>query len=524
MNPYSACNLGNHCNVQEILTHEIGHALGLGHSQFSDATMAAFAHFDGRCASIRADDIDGIRAIYPGSGGGGGPLSVVTSSLAGGTVGSAYSQSLTASGGTLPYGWSLVQGQGTLPAGLSLTSAGLIAGTPTAPGTSNFTVRVTDNPGATATKALSIVVSAGGGGGALNSEFVTQTVPTNVQPGQQFVSNMQFRNTGTTTWSGSAYFFASQNPALNQTWGGNGVSLLGFVAAPGQVMNVDFTATAPTTPGVYNFQWQMYQSGGVGFFGQMSTNVAIQVGNPTPPAGATIGIYKPALGGFFLRNSNSVGSADIVFSYGPGNAGWVPLVGDWNGDGVDTVGLYVPASGMFYVRNSNTFGSADVAFTYGPVGGSWIPVVGDWNGDGVDTIGLYNPGNGAFYLRNSNNTGVADITFTYGPANAGWIPVVGDWNEDGVDTVGLYNPNNGVFYLRNSNTTGVADVTFTYGPAGAGWVPIVGDWDGDGVDTVGLYNPAGATFFLRNSNSVGTADVTFGYGVPGDQPVVGKWQ
>jgi len=101
---------------------------------------------------------------------------------------------------------------------------------------------------------------------------------------------------------------------------------------------------------------------------------------------------------------------------------------------------------------------------------------------------------------------------------------VGDWNEDGVDTVGLYNPNNGVFYLRNSNTTGVADVTFTYGPAGAGWVPIVGDWDGDGVDTVGLYNPAGATFFLRNSNSVGTADVTFGYGVPGDQPVVGKWQ
>ena len=524
MNPYSACNLGNHCNVQEILTHEIGHALGLGHSQFNDATMAAFAHFDGRCASIRADDIDGIRAIYPGSGGGGGPLSVVTSSLAGGTVGSVYSQSLTCSGGTAPFTWSLVAGQGTLPAGLSLSGAGLISGTPTASGTSNFTVRVTDNPGATATKALSIVVSAGGGGGPLNSEFVTQTVPTNVQPGQQFVSNMQFRNTGTTTWSGSAYFFASQNPALNQTWGGNGVSLLGFVAAPGQVMNVDFTATAPTTPGVYNFQWQMYQSGGVGFFGQMSTNVAIQVGNPTPPAGATIGIYKPALGGFFLRNSNSVGSADIVFSYGPGNAGWVPLVGDWNGDGVDTVGLYVPASGMFYVRNSNTFGSADVAFTYGPVGGSWIPVVGDWNGDGVDTIGLYNPGNGAFYLRNSNNTGVADITFTYGPANAGWIPVVGDWNEDGVDTVGLYNPNNGVFYLRNSNTTGVADVTFTYGPAGAGWVPIVGDWDGDGVDTVGLYNPAGATFFLRNSNSVGTADVTFGYGVPGDQPVVGKWQ
>ena len=115
MNPYSACNFGNRCNVQEILTHEIGHALGLGHSQFSDATMAAFAHFDGRCASIRADDVDGIRAIYPASGGGGGPLSVVTSSLASGTVGSVYSQSLTASGGTALSPGVLLRGKARYP-------------------------------------------------------------------------------------------------------------------------------------------------------------------------------------------------------------------------------------------------------------------------------------------------------------------------------------------------------------------------------------------------------------------------
>ena len=283
MNPYSACNFGVSCNVREILTHEIGHALGLGHSQFSDATMAAFAHFDGRCASIRQDDVNGIVAIYPASGGGGGTLSVATSTLPGGTVGVSYSQSLSATGGTLPYTWSLVPGLGTLPAGLSLSGTGVISGTPTTAGTSNFTVRVTDQPGTTAQRALSIVVSAGGGGGALNSQFVTQTVPTTVQPGQQFLSNLQFRNTGTTTWSGSAYFFASQNPALNSTWGGNGVSLNGFVAAPGQTLSVDFTATAPSTPGTYNFQWQMYQNGGAGFFGQASQNVVIQVGSQPPP-------------------------------------------------------------------------------------------------------------------------------------------------------------------------------------------------------------------------------------------------
>ena len=283
MNPWAACSFGVSCNVREILTHEIGHALGLGHSQFSDATMAAFAHFDGRCASIRTDDADGIRAIYPGSGGGPGPLTIVTSSLGGGVVGTLYSQSLSASGGTLPYTWSLVQGQGTLPPGLSLSAGGVITGAPTTAGTYNFTVRVTDNVAATAQKALGIVVSAAGGGGALNSQFVSQTVSTSLQPGQAFTVNMKFLNTGTQTWSGSAYYFASQNPPLNQTWGGNGVPLLGFSAAPGEQLDVTFAAQAPTTPGTYNFQWQMYQDGGAGFFGQMSTNVAIQVGSPPPP-------------------------------------------------------------------------------------------------------------------------------------------------------------------------------------------------------------------------------------------------
>jgi hypothetical protein len=522
-NPWAACNFGDHCSVQFIVTHEMGHALGLGHSQFQQATMYAIAYQIARCAVIWTDDQDAIKFVYPGSGGP-GPLSITTTSLPSGTVGSAYSQPVNASGGTPPYTWSIVQGQGVLPAGLSLSGGGAITGTPTTAGTYNFTVKVTDNAAATTQKALSVIVVTGGGGGALNSQFVSQTVPATLQPGQTFTVNMKFLNTGTQAWSGSAFYFASQNPALNQTWGGNGVSLLGFSANPGQILDVDFTATAPATPGTYNFQWQMYQNGGVSFFGQMSTNVAIQVGSTPPPPGPnTIGIYKAAIGGFFLRNSNSVGSADMVFSYGPANAGWISLVGDWNGDGVDTVGLYVPSTGMFYLRNSNSTGSADVAFTYGPAGAGWIPIAGDWDGDGVDTVGLYNPTNGAFYLRNSNSTGVADVTFTYGPANAGWTPVVGDWNGDGVDTVGLYVPSTGMFYLRNSNSTGSADVAFTYGPAGAGWVPIVGDWNGDGIDTIGLYYPAGATFFLRNSNSVGNADLTFGYGVPGDRPVVGKW-
>jgi len=90
-------------------------------------------------------------------------LTVLTTSLAGGNVGVAYSQTLAASGGVSPYSWSIAGG--SLPAGLSLDFAtGVISGTPTATGTSNFTVRVTDSATpthATNDKALSIVIGFG---------------------------------------------------------------------------------------------------------------------------------------------------------------------------------------------------------------------------------------------------------------------------------------------------------------------------------------------------------------------------
>ena len=55
-----------------------------------------------------------------------------------------------------------------------------------------------------------------------------------------------------------------------------------------------------------------------------------------------VGQYDPLTSTFYLRNSNSPGLADLTFIYGPAGAGSMPLVGDWNGDGVDTIGLYDP--------------------------------------------------------------------------------------------------------------------------------------------------------------------------------------
>jgi hypothetical protein len=88
-------------------------------------------------------------------------IAITSSTLSAGTKGASYSSLLQASGGTTPYTWSVTAG--SLPAGLSLApSTGLISGTPTATGTTNFTVTVADagTPGQTASVATSIVVAA----------------------------------------------------------------------------------------------------------------------------------------------------------------------------------------------------------------------------------------------------------------------------------------------------------------------------------------------------------------------------
>jgi putative Ig domain-containing protein len=70
-----------------------------------------------------------------------------TSPLPNATLSSAYTTMVTATGGVTPYTWSLATGS-SLPAGLTLTSgtpSATISGTPTATGTFQFTVKVTDS-------------------------------------------------------------------------------------------------------------------------------------------------------------------------------------------------------------------------------------------------------------------------------------------------------------------------------------------------------------------------------------------
>src|SRR6266436_5825965 len=84
---------------------------------------------------------------------------VTTTSLPNAIKGVLYNQTLLENGGVAPVTWILASGSGPLPPGVLLDSAsGTLSGTPTAPGTYTFTVKVTDSIGDFGTQALTLIV------------------------------------------------------------------------------------------------------------------------------------------------------------------------------------------------------------------------------------------------------------------------------------------------------------------------------------------------------------------------------
>ncbi len=85
-------------------------------------------------------------------------LEITTTSLADAINGTAYNQSISATGGATPYIWSVYSG--ALPGGVSLeNTTGFVAGYPNETGIFNFTARVTDNNTNTDDQVLSILVN-----------------------------------------------------------------------------------------------------------------------------------------------------------------------------------------------------------------------------------------------------------------------------------------------------------------------------------------------------------------------------
>lgn len=223
-----------------------------------------------------------------------------------GSVGTSYSQTLAASGGSPGYTWAVASGS-SLPAGLNLSSAGVLSGTPAAAGAFSFTITVTDSASHTSSATFSLTIY-----GTLS---FTTTNLSSATAGVAYAQTIGISGgVGPYTFtvsSGSLPAWATLNASTGKITGTPSSSQTGSTTFTVEVTDSDshtamqlFTLTVYSVSGADN----SYLSGNYAFFATGWVD--------GPNDGST---YKAALAGSFVADGNgNIVSGTLDYNDGVG--------------------------------------------------------------------------------------------------------------------------------------------------------------------------------------------------------------
>lgn len=93
-------------------------------------------------------------------------------------------------------------------------------------------------------------------------QFISQAVPSRVEPGQSVDVEIKIKNVGTTTWSNKArYTLVLATPQPGLSWGVERIELASDeLVKPGETKTFSARITAPAVPGTYPFDWYFYRN------------------------------------------------------------------------------------------------------------------------------------------------------------------------------------------------------------------------------------------------------------------------
>jgi streptogramin lyase len=320
------------------------------------------------------------------------------------TVGDDYSATISAAGGSGNYSFQLLSG--TLPTGLSLSGAGVLSGTPTIAGTSNFTVRATDtsSPSVTGTLGCTLTVNPA-------PLTVLVSAPSVVMAGNPFTITITARDAYGNPYTGPGTLASSDgqivSPASFYFTGGTGTPTVTLTVAGSTTL----TATAETFSGTSNTI-------------TVSPAAAYRLGVVAPSAvTADIGfpVTITALDYFGNPVTNFSGSVSLFCTDGqPLTPTSVTLV---SGTATPTVTLY--SGGRFKIEAGNPAigGESDwITVSPAPVVINELPVPTPGSGPDAITAGPYTDPNSLWFREaNVNKMGRIDAltgSFTEFPLSA----------------------------------------------------------------------------------------------------------
>ena len=351
-------------------------------------------------------------------------ITLSPASLPSGSTGTAYNQTITASGGTAPYTFAVTFG--ALPPDLTLSSSGVLSGTPTTLGSFTFTVSAADANGCTGSRSYTISIC----------PAITLS-PAALPAGTVGTAyNQTITASGGTSPYSIAVSVGSLPPGL--TLSPSGV-LSGTPSVPGSFTFTVTAADANSCKGNRSYTLITVQASACAASGFAA---AVNYGVVAGPIGVAMGDF------------NSDGKLDLAVA---------------NRDSTVVSVLLNTGAGSFGAVTNFTAGSAPDAV-----------VVGDFNGDGKLDLAASNLGSGSVSILLGTGTG----SFT-GPTDfaAGSNPIslaIGDFNNDGNrDLAVVNNASSNVSILLGAGTGGFGPATnFTVGPSPS--CVAIGDFNRDG--------------------------------------------
>jgi hypothetical protein len=210
-----------------------------------------------------------------------------------------------------------------------------------------------------------------------------------------------------------------------------------------------------------------------------------------------------------------------------GGSGFIPVAGDYDGDGETDVAVYQTSTDNWFVVGSSA-GFFTPALNFGGTG--FTSLVGDIDGDGKADPVVFQAGNWfavgsttgftvlALNFRKSFGTHFAALTYT---------PFLGDVDGDGTDDLVVYElfhnslsgVSAGAFFALGSST-GFMELALNFG--GVGFVLLIGDFDGDGRTDIAVYQQSTGNWFVVGSTA-GFFSPAVNFGGSGFIPVAGDY-
>ncbi len=504
------------------------------------------------------------------------PITVSPTTLPGGTVGTGYSQTVSAS----PAGaYAFTVTNGVLPAGLSLNAAtGVISGTPTTPGSFNFRVTAAlDGCSGSRDYTVGIVcptltmtpptIVSGQAGVAYNQ-------PISVSPARSYTFSLALGNlpagltlnpatgvisgipssTGTTTFTVKAetasgcsatqsYSLVIGCPtvAINPATLPNGTGGTAYsqtITASPTGGNYTFAVTSgslpaglnlnpatgvlsgtPTTNGSFTFT--VTATGFGACTGSQSYTVVIGSGG-CPAVTLPAALPNGSVGA--LYSIAVAASPSGLYSYGVTAGSLPPGVTLFGSNGV--IFGYPTAAGTYSFTITATQGACSGSQAYTVVIGagfaSSLTVFSDFDGDGKSDLSVFRGSDGNWLVANSGDGKVNSTPWgaSYEPYND--VPVSGDYDGDGLTDLAVFRRGGGHagYWFINRSSDGQVSSHFWGLPTD---IPVPGDYDGDGKTDVAVWRGSAGAWYIVRSSDGGVEGSLWGAASAGDIPVPGDY-